>query len=258
MSVRVESLRSRPRIGRSRQACRARRACAVKSAPLRSNGSLPQPRQNVGQPPSAFCRLSSQPQPGEPPLRRRARSSWRIDGRATIPPGVQRQQRPGRIVGVGYRAAQVAPAPAARRGAGVGMLACGCWQSSSQSRIPSFDNVLAAGGQGVDGQRRVPGGQVGVDRPTAVVAEGVADEPQTRPGSPEWSDATDRGQAHDDKTGQRHRLQVTRRWPAASAAARVRAAADRGRSPPAQRAEIAEGDGNAWPGRWPPARGSRS
>ena len=29
-------------------------ACAVKSAPLRSKGNFPQPRQNVGQPPSLF------------------------------------------------------------------------------------------------------------------------------------------------------------------------------------------------------------
>ena len=36
---------------------RARIAWAVKSLPLRSNGSLPQPRQNVGQPESRFCRL---------------------------------------------------------------------------------------------------------------------------------------------------------------------------------------------------------
>ena len=43
---------------------RARRAWAVRSQPLRSKGSLPQPRQKVGQPPSAFCSPGAKATPG--------------------------------------------------------------------------------------------------------------------------------------------------------------------------------------------------
>ena len=41
----------------------ARKAWAVRSEPLRSNGMVPQPRQKVGQPPSEFCRFNSQRTP---------------------------------------------------------------------------------------------------------------------------------------------------------------------------------------------------
>ena len=47
------------------QAASARRTWAVRSAPLRSNGRWPQPRQKVGQPPSRFCKPE---QPAQTPV----------------------------------------------------------------------------------------------------------------------------------------------------------------------------------------------
>ena len=67
---------------------------AVRSAPLRSKGRLPQPRQKVGQPPSEFWRPASQPSPATAARSIRAAVTGESDGhfriaaKATSAPGV--------------------------------------------------------------------------------------------------------------------------------------------------------------------------
>ena len=93
----------------------ARMAWAVRSTPLRSNGSLPQPRQKVGQPPSEFCRPE---QPSHARFGRRVEPGHLLLHSPRVVWHGQRQQGAGGVVGVGDRAAQVGPPPSARGGIG--------------------------------------------------------------------------------------------------------------------------------------------
>ena len=74
----------------------------------------------------------------------------------------QRQQRAGRVVGVGHGAAQVAPAPAAGGAAGVRVAGA---DLAVQQPIERFPRRGHAAGQGVDGHRGVPDRQVRVNGP---------------------------------------------------------------------------------------------
>ena len=147
---------------------KARRAWAVRSQPLRSNGRCPQPRQNVGQPPSRFCRCQ---QPTQTRCRLSAscdlvrRSLHRLadamQGQAwppacrrhpaRRPATASRPSRPDRP-----RCTDAAPCTAAAAASRAARRAC-----PSLSRSPAAARALTR-------QRRHPGRQVRVDRPAAV------------------------------------------------------------------------------------------
>src|SRR5262245_6551927 len=91
---------------------------------------------------------------------------------------VRRQNRPWRVIRVGNRAAEVAPAKAAGVGAGEGV-ALGVLAGEEPVealRAEQLGNVLARAGEGVDGEGGVPGGEVGVDRTATVRADRGGEE----------------------------------------------------------------------------------
>ena len=218
--------------------------------------SVPQPRQNVGQPPSAFCKSSSQPTPGRG---RRARFAL---------PAVVDRTRLCRSIASASRAPAVSsasgtaplrsvqpqpPGAAWVNGWTCAMLARQQPVEQQPERRPT--SPLAAG-QGVDRQRRVPRGQVRVDRPGAVVADRVDAGTPRRGGPPDGR----RGRCRpgsSPRSSSAASPPESRRWPAASARAR-RDSARRPAGGPAARAGCAAGGGSSGPGRWPPARAWRS
>src|SRR5207253_6253573 len=82
------------------------------------------------------------------------------------------------VVGVGYRAREVAPAEAARSSTGervrLGVLAGE--EPVEALGAEEFGDVFACSGEGIDRKCRVPGGEVGVDGPGSVGAGGVDEE----------------------------------------------------------------------------------
>ena len=188
------------------QAAKARKAWAVRSVPLRSKGSVPHPRQNVGQPPSRFCNLSSHSVACRTAQPIRARRCDRPRDRA---PDVQREQCPGRIVRIGNGAAQIAPAESAGIGAGEGMslLVLASQKPIETIRRQQFRNIFAAGREGIDRKRRDPRRQIRIDRPTAVGAHGIDEELNPRARHFMFC-AADGGEAHHDEARQRRRFEI--------------------------------------------------
>ena len=87
----------------------------------------------------------------------------------------QRHDAAAGVVGVGHAAGKVGPGPPPRRRAGVGMTARPPLAEEPVARRlalpgPEEPPQAAPGRQPSDGQRRAPGGEVGVDRPGAAVA----------------------------------------------------------------------------------------
>ncbi len=143
------------------QAVQARRVCAVRSGELRSKGSAPQPRQKVGIPPSRFAGRAARRTPICP-----GGARGRIDG-AEMQQG---EQGAGGVVRIGDTAGQIGPGPPARGGVGIGMLL-----PILLAEQPFAKGELLLGSERAglmrkrfDGERGDPGGEIGVDRPTAI------------------------------------------------------------------------------------------
>ena len=182
-------------------ASQARTACAVRSAPLRSKGSAPHPRQNVGMPPSRFCRSSSHLMPAAA-ARRVSSSGSRLRSAS---------KRPRRVVCVRHAARQRRPRPGARSGAGVGMFGPGLLREQPGAQPGARRSVemlreAAAAVEGLDRQGRHPRGQVRIDRPAAILPHGGAQEVESQPddGVVALAGGDER---HGDETGERRRLQ---------------------------------------------------
>ena len=183
------------------QALQARSACAVISGVLRSNGSVPQPRQNVGMPPSRFWTPSSQRAPAAA-----AATVARIR-LAELP---QRQQRAGRVVGVRHAAAQRRPRPGARRGVGERMLARRSADASSHCRIERRISRRAASPASASAPIDSVVTQVARFVSIGQLPSGRIDSSRNR--TPRVDDRTvgptRARQAHHDEAGQRRRLEV--------------------------------------------------
>ncbi len=89
---RIDGLASQPTS--PRHACQAAKAWAVKSGALRSNGKAPHPLQNVGIPPSRFCKPPSQRAPASaasrsapPDNSRKASKAPAVSSASGTPPG---------------------------------------------------------------------------------------------------------------------------------------------------------------------------
>src|SRR5437870_5060623 len=95
-----------------------------------------------------------------------------------MPPRAKGQYRPWRIVGIRDRPRQVTPAEAAtlsaREWMAIEMLTR--QQPFKAFRAEQYRHIFSRAGEGVDGERRVPGGEVGVDGPGTVWASGVDEE----------------------------------------------------------------------------------
>ena len=222
-------------------------ACAVMSGVLRSNGSVPQPRQNVGMPPSRFWRPSNQRAPAAA-----AAPSADPDRRAAATPGARPACRPRRA-----RRRAGRPGPAARRRVGERMLPRVLLAEQPVPHRPAFAGRQRAGlGQRFDRQRRHPRRQVRVDRPAAVGAHRLDEEPHALFRRPGCRPGPCR-QAHHHEAGQRRRFQeaAARRLDGAQQARR------RGANPSSQRAGRADSTtarSDAAPGRWRSAPAARS
>ena len=160
-----------------RHTVKARRVCAVRSGQDRSNGSRPQPRQNVGRPPSRFCSSSNQ----RTPFRTAAStSSSRGASRCSASNAPAVSSASGTAPGRSLQPQPPGPAPVN------GWRARCCWSSNqrrSGSRSPDSSGLPSSPLlNATDRQGAHPGRQVAVDRPAAVVA---------LPGNEELSPAVD-------------------------------------------------------------------
>ncbi len=112
----------------------------------------------------------------------------------------QREERAGRVVGVGHAAGEIGPRPPARRGVRVGMLDAILLAEDPVEQRRALGVVeprrqRPARGERFDRQRRRPRRQVGVDRPAAVVADGAWPGRRRPRGSPppRWRRRPSRG-----------------------------------------------------------------
>ena len=122
---------------------------------------------------------------------------------------MQGDQGASGIIRIGNTSRQICPSPAARLRLSVGMAAriLPAAQPSRQS-LPLFfrQTRQAASSQGVDGKRCDPSAQVGINRPTAVFADGFGNK--VRRFQSDWMRGQSaRSHAHGHKTGQWRRLQ---------------------------------------------------
>src|SRR4029077_15475330 len=114
-------------------ACIARKACAVKSLPLRSHCSLPEPRQNVGQPPSTFCISRSQLTPNAAAAKILVcccAGNSHLDQAAKALSAEDVSSTPGRPPAPAVQAQP--PGSASRSDCD-----CPCWHNNTQSRQPN-------------------------------------------------------------------------------------------------------------------------
>ena len=116
----------------------------------------------------------------------------------------QREERAGGVVGVGDATGEIGPRPAAGRGVGVGVDGAVLLVKEPVAEIGEggggemFRGVVI---EGVDGEGGDPGGEVGVDGPTAVGAERGKEEVEAGEGDGMGGVAA-AGEAHGDEAGE--------------------------------------------------------
>ena len=121
----------------------------------------------------------------------------------------QRDDRPRGVVGIRHPAGQVCPSPAAGRGIGIGVLRVILAGENPASRLFRIDfREFAGRGQRGDGAGGHPHGEIGIDGPTAVGAERLAEEVQAA-AHHRLLRAIEREQAHGDEAGERGGIEKT-------------------------------------------------